>query len=399
MKKSLLIFLILCSIHFWGYLPIWWYKDYIDLISLLIIGISFIIKLQDKTLRFRNAIFLYLFGIVLNILSAYFNNGQGIKDTTLTFGYYYFILLYFVLHDYKLSRNEIETMILVFAGIYSVFYLIQISAFPTRIFYGNMFYDRGTVRLRMEGAGFLMLAYFMMLNRYLLKRNIFHIIIAMIFLLILLKGGFRTFLAVAVLLSGVVFIKLVKYSPSNYFLIVLAVVVIIGALQMEGPSTIIHNMIETTEQQKEQGERYIRKKQYEFFTKEYPENWTYYVVGGGLGGGTGSYADRMGYMVQEYGFYWVDLGLLGFYLVVGGVTMLGLLWWVFRVMFMKFPPDRLYLNVYMAYLFFVSLLTTPEIYDMGIFGVHAVVLYLADLARDEMKENKQSESLMLQYTV
>lgn len=391
MKEFFLIIIILFTIHFWRYVNIseTMFKV-IDLITYVVLGLSFIKMIQDKSLRFRNAILFFLFGIFLNVLSAYFNNGQGIKDTFLSVGFYTFILLYFFMHEYKIGRKEIETIIIVFAILYSVFYLIQRAAFPRLLFIENIFSDRGTIRMRITGDGFLMLAYFMLLNRFLINRNILELLLAMFFFYILILSGFRSLLAGCVILSGVMFLRLVKYSPVNYFLIILAVLMFLGLLQLERTSTIIQEMLNVTERQQAEGERYIRKMQFKYFTEEYPQNFSYYIAGGGYPGARGSYARRMYFMVTEYGFYWVDLGLIGLLLVMGGVTTIGLLWFTFKGMFIKLPPDGLYLNIYFAFLLLVTNITLNQMYRFGIFGVEAIGLYLIDLARNEKEKLNNS---------
>ncbi|MBN2486813.1 MAG: hypothetical protein JXB34_12635 [Bacteroidales bacterium] len=390
MKRILLVVLVLCAIHFWGSVRVpKHYYNLTDLFSLAVFGFSFVKQYSNKGLLFRNAIIVYFIGIFLNVLSAYFNNGQGPKDTILSAGNLYFILMYFWLHENKIERKDLETLIVVFAILYTIFYQMQIDAFPRRLFRGTLFADRGTIRLRMQGAGFMVLCYFMFLNRYLMYRKLPHILLAMFFLVIIIKGGNRTFLAATALLTGITFLKLVKYSPTNYFLILLGVIMFIGVLQMEETSMIIQNMIETTENQQEQGDRYIRRMQFEYFTNEYPQNASYYIFGGGFPGGYGSYANRMGYMVEAFGFYWVDLGLLGFYLVMGLLTTLGLLLWCVKGMFIRLTPENLYLNMYLAFLVLSSNIVIDEIFAPGIFGIQAITLYLIDLARRDYLEGKK----------
>lgn len=386
MKKTVLFILILCSIHFWRYVLFpESFQKLTDLLTLSIFIISLISVYKDKGLRFKNAILLFLVGLILNVFSAYLNNGQEIKDTALSLHYYYFILFYFYLHEFKVSRKDLEDFIIVFAILYSIFYLLQNAAFPRILFYENIFSDRGTIRMRIEGDGFLMLAYFLLLNRYFIKRKLPDLLLALFFFFILIMAGFRSLTAGAVLLTGVIFIRLVRYSPMNYFMIVLAVVLFIGVLQMESTSSIIDEMFSASEQQKQQGDRYIRVMNYDYFTKAYPENFSYYIFGGGFPGGRGAYAHRMGYMVTEYGFYWVDLGLVGFLLVMGLITTSGLIWFTIKAIFIKLPPDSLYLNIYFAFLIIVTNITLDQMYRLGIFGVEAIVLYLIDISRDELK--------------
>lgn len=338
---------------------------------------------QEKGLRFKNAILIFLVGMFFNILSAYFNQGQSIRDTVLSYNYFYFIMFYFFLHDNKPDRKFLEDVIIVFAIIYSLFYLFQEAAFPRRLFYGNLFYERGTVRAWITGGGFHMLGYFLALNRFFLNRKLINIFLAMFFLLILLKSGFRTMAAASLLLSFILYIKLVKYNPANYFMIILVVILMVGMLQMDQTSSIIENMITSTEEQQKQGEDYIRVMAYDFFTKAFPKNLSYYIVGGGLPGGNSAYGHYFGVLTMQYGFYYSDIGLIGFYFVIGGITTLGLLIYTLRAIFIKLPPDSLYLNIYFAYLLIISF-TTHYIYCHGIFAVEALVLYMIDIIKDKM---------------
>ena len=389
MKKFGLILIILCSIHFWKllFLSEQFFK-FTDLVSLIFLGLSFINTSAKSGLRFKGAIILFMTGIILNILSANINNSQAILDTTLNFGPFYFILIYFFLHEQQFNREELEKVIIVFAFLYAIFYLIQSNIFPTKLFNGAMYFDRGTLRIRIEGSGFLMLAYFLFLNRYLIKRKPIHVALAMFFFIILLKGGFRTLTAAAILLSGIVFLKLVKYSITNYFLVIIAVALFIGLMQLDGPSQIINGMINASEEQKEEGDRYIRALQIQYFTREYPENFSYYIFGGGLPGGEGSYAMNMRLIETLYGFFWVDLGLIGFYFVIGLIALLGLAWYTIRAIFTGLPPSSFYLNVYFAYLLLTSF-TTMEIFRPGVFVAEAIGLYLIDIAREEKLQRTQ----------
>jgi asparagine N-glycosylation enzyme membrane subunit Stt3 len=85
-----------------------------------------------------------------------------------------------------------------------------------------------------------------------------------------------------------------------------------------------------------------------------------------------------------YGFFWEDLGLIGFYIVIGAITLLGLLWYTIKAIYIKVPPDNLYISIYFIYLLIVSL-TTMEIYRPGIFVVEAIGLYLIDVGVIEDK--------------
>ncbi|MDZ7739340.1 MAG: hypothetical protein U5K32_09835 [Bacteroidales bacterium] len=386
MKKFLFILLLLCSIHFWGlsFLPRQFH--YItDTVSLLIMGFAFISTLGQEKLRFRNAIIVFFVGIIVNIVAAYIYHGQRIIDTFLIFGSFYFILFYFILHQLKIERRYLENVIIVFAILYSVFYLVQFYVYPLEIVDSQMKVDRGTIRLRIIGNGFLVLAYFMLLNRYMMKQRWTNIILLGFFFIILLKGGFRTLTFMTILLTILMYVKLAKYSKNHLLTAVLAIVLLAGLAQSRTTSAIIKNMIYTTQDQVNQGDEYIRLRQLDFFVNRYMEKGLYYLTGGGFPAGENDYNQKMRFFQENYGFYWVDLGIIGFYFVIGALALIGLLWYSLKASFIKLKPEYSYLNFYFLYLILVSF-TTMEIYRAGVFAVEGLVLYLIDVSIDEKDE-------------
>jgi len=247
-----------------------------------------------------------------------------------------------------------------------------------------MLEDRGTIRLRIEGNGFLLLAYFLLLNRFLLNRRLINLLLPLAFFVILLMGGFRTLTLVVLFLSVLLYIKLVRFSFTDFAILTLLVLLFIGLFQFQGTSNILEGMITSSKSDLKQGSEYIRLVELNYFFNEFPENNSIYILGSGMPGGIGSYSRYMDYIAQQYGYFWVDLGILGFYIIIGIIALLGLLWYTIKAIFIKLKQNNLYLNFYFAYLLIVSF-TTMEIYRQGIFAVEAIVLYLIDVAVSEDK--------------
>lgn len=385
MKKVLFILLLLCSIHFWGF--VYFPREVFyatDAVSLLIMGFAFLKMLKNDGLRFRNAIILYFIGLIINIFAAYINYGQRFLDSFLLYGPFYFILFYFSLHEMKLSRKYLENVIIVFAILYSVFYLIQLVSYPRPIFTSEMLSDRGTIRLRIQGNGFLVLAFFLLLNRYLIDQKLKYLFLLGFFLVILLKGGFRTLTFAVFLLTVLMIVRLIPFAIKNSLAIILATFVFAGLIYSRGSSAIIKNMIHTTQKQKNEGQNYIRAKCLDYYFTVYPKKASYYLLGGGFTTGDNIKAQNEYYIEERFGFYWVDLGLIGFYIVIGAIACFGIIWYTVKAIIIKVPPNMIYLNFYFIYLLLVSF-TTMEIYRNGVFAVEAIVLYLIDITRNENK--------------
>lgn len=385
MKKTVFLIFVLFSINFWGFtsLPGKFHLA-TNILSFGLLSLITLISLKKKPMRFKGAILLFVLGIFVNILSAYLNHDQKPIHTFFVFGSYFFILLYFLLHEFRLSAGFLESVIISLAIVFSVFYIIQVIAYPTPIFSESMLENRGTIRIRIKGNGFLILGYFLLLNRFLLYKNTIHILLAGAFFIVLLMGGFRTLTLATLVLSVYMFFKTAKLSPKNYLLVLPLVLLFAGMLQFKGVSNIVDGMIHSSERQIEEGDDNIRLVTLSYFYNDFPTNKSVFLMGSGLPNDDKSdYARAMLYLNSQ-GIFWVDIGLLGFYIVVGLLTLLGLLWFTLKAIFLKVPVQRLYLKIYFLYLLLVSF-TTMEIFRDGIFGVEALGLYLLDLSANEQR--------------
>lgn len=385
MKKTLLIILILLSIHFWQLRFIPQIYNGENLLCWAIAGICMVMLFNDKQLHFKNAIYFFFLGVGLNTLAAYFNFGQSPKATILAFSTYYFILFYFFMHKMQFETKYLENVIIVFAAIYSFLYIAQIIALPHRFLSSPIDASRGTIRMRIEGNGFLMLAYFMLLNRFLLKRNLINLAVALLFFVVLFLGGFRTLAFAALLLSFFMFIRLTAFNIRDYLVFAVIVLMFFGLFQIEGIQRIVSGMVESTQDVIASGENYIRLKELNFFYKVFPKNIIVFLLGSGLPGGYSPYYMYVASFEWNMGYYWSDIGLLGLLIMIGPIALGGILWYTFKAMFTKVPKEMIYLNMYFAYLFFVSF-TTMEIFRDGMFSVQAIGLYLIDRAINDQKK-------------
>lgn len=393
-KKILLISILLFSIHFWGLalLPNA-FHNLTNVVSLLAMGYCFLKFINNKSLQFKNAIILFLIGIIINIISAYINNGQLPLHTFLAFGHYYFILFYFLLHWLKASRKELEHIIFIFAILFSLIYISQVLIYPQEIFRSQSLPSRGTtVRLIMEGNGFLVLAYFLMLNRFILHRRLISIVFALAFFTVLLMGGFRTMIAVTVLLSGVMIFKSSRFNVRQFGIFIFIVICFYGLFQIPRTSAILKEMIFASEEHLAAGDSYIRFLELDFFLNKYPVNKSVYIFGSGLHYGDKSSYSRYYEVLTQNGFFWEDLGLIGFYIINGVFVLLGILWYTLKVIFVKLPSDMFYVKFYFIFLLAVSF-TTMEIFRIGIFAVQAIGLYLVDLSILDTKLLEESTTL------
>jgi hypothetical protein len=396
-SKTFFVFLLIVSLHFWNLRGIPQKFTLENMLVWAVCGFCFIMVIHKSELKFRYAILLFLFGLILNSFSAYLNLGQSLKLTLLSFSFYYFIFLYFTLHYFEFNRKFLEKIIIVFAVIYSIIFTIQYKIYPYVIFIFDPKTAQDSRQLEIIGHGFLMLAYFLVLNRYLLNRRLINILLALGFFIVLMKSDFRTLIAGAILVTAIMVIRIIRFSARDIFIIVFIGLLFIGLTQYHGISYIIEKMTTQTESNINEGKKYVRLIQMEFFFKRYPKNISYFIIGGGKPAGFESIYSFNPYAMDRdysgnYNIVWVDIGLLGFYIVVGGIAVLGILWYTIRSIFIKLPKNSIYLSCYFLYLLIVSF-TNEEIYRDGIFTVQAIGLYLIDLAANDKLNSEEKAAI------
>jgi hypothetical protein len=383
LQKTIFIVFLLFSIHFWGLKYIPQKLNVENMLTWMFCGYCLVMVFQKNTLHFKYAILFFLAGLAANTIPAYLNFRQSPIKTFLSFEFYFFILMYFLLHYLQIGRKYLENVIIVFGIIYSVFFAVQYLIYPTLIFKNQPSTAVEEIQLEIMGHGFLMLAYFLVLNRYLVNRRMINLFMSIGFFGVLVFCGFRSLVAGAVLVSAIMIFRIFRFSVKDFAIITFAVLFFIGLLQLKIVSDTIDKMIHKSESDVKLGKKYVRLIEMEFFFKKYPRDISYFILGGGKPSGANLWRyNPQAAMGLNYNIVWVDIGLLGFYIVIGGIATFGLLWYTLKAVFFKLPKDRFYLSSYFLYLFIVSF-TNEEIYRNGIFVVHAIGLYLIDLAANE----------------
>jgi hypothetical protein len=193
--------------------------------------------------------------------------------------------------------------------------------------------------------------------------------------------------------SAIMIFRLVKFSVRDIGVIVFVGILFTGLTQLKSVAKIIGDMNAKTQSESKMGKNYVRLVDIEFFFKRYPADVSYYIMGGGKPAGRNiNNFNPEALLGMNYNIVWVDIGLLGFYMVIGGIALAGLMWYTFKGILVKMPRDKIYLNAYFLYLLLVSF-TNEEIYRNGIFCVQAIALYLIDITLDEKSESLTDDDL------
>jgi hypothetical protein len=392
MKKSnkLILFIcLLCSVHFFGLHyqlggKVYDVIDFIYLIIAFLMMVKFVQsdyqhKIPLKELIFLKPIFIFFFCLMISSLSCYYYHEQFPLYTLLAMRYFAYFLIYFILIMLGFSKEYIIKIVLFFAVLYMVVFSIQLVIFPTAIVpLGRTDeFERGFLRLRLEGIGFVTLSAFYCLNNYLsqpskVKYLLFYLL-CFLFVFIL---GFRTLLATFILSS--IMLVLIYYNSFITRIISIIILIIFAFILIQVPSVqdFYYAMAEKTNGQMELGEDYIRFLTFNFLFQDVNVNFGSLFFGNGMPFEGSSYGDLVvGIGVKAYGFISADIGLLGMVFNYGILAVLAFLN-IFRIaIFTEVPKNGVYLKVFFFYLI-ISSITTAEVFRAGIFGVEMLGLYL-----------------------
>ena len=243
--------------------------------------------------------------------------------------------------------------------------------------------DRGTLRIFMPGAGYLVIAYFIWLYYTFKAFKVRYVVFLLLSLGVFVLLGTRQVIASMLLLS-ILFIfqsKIVKSKFIIFMLIGLAIIPVYFIFQ-----DIIYAMFEVTVSQSQSVESNIRLKAAKFFlTDFYPNNWAYFTGNGAAG--SSMYEVRITNYSERYGFYRSDIGLIGEYTKFGALFVIGVIIIFYRALTAKLPEHLMFIK----YNFLGLILTLVT--GAGAFGssstnilINCMLLYLIDLYLNEKME-------------
>lgn len=388
--KVIIIFAVICSIHAYGLYHIIFPggSDVFDalfygtVLLSLILALNFYSFNYAENRRYKNifyALGFLFFALILSSLSGWYFHGQNPLTGLFAARYFAFYLLFFLLCLFAPSKEFILKLILILALGYILVFSIQLVIYPYQIVpFGSIEdFDRGLLRVRVEGVGFLTLGGLLALNHYLrYKKPLFltFFIVALVYIFLL---GFRT-LILAYLLSALFLIFLLYKSDLRKMLMaVISLSFLMFVFYFSGVLDDYYEIIsERTIEQIEMGDDYIRFQTFDFLFNYVSPGWEALIFGNGVANEHSAYgkiliglgADRLGYIVA-------DLGLIGYVFYFGIFGIVAFLAIYLRVIFSSGGEHTMAIRAFFVYLL-ISSFTTAEIFRAGMFGVSMIALYL-----------------------
>jgi hypothetical protein len=382
LKRIVLIIIILCSLRFYqlAIFPDAFIKGSEWLGIGLIFGFIVIYIVYGRNspgkMHFALPIILILISVFISMLGAYLYHDQSFAKTAIAQRVIYYYFIYFLLHFMRIEGKFIIRTIVAFALVYISLYAIQYVLFPMQITKSTMFLDRGTIRIFLSGAGYLVIAYFIWLYLTFRSYNIIYVTLLLVSLGIFVLMGTRQVIA-SMLLLTILFIfqsRMVKSKALLFTLIGFAIVPVYFLFQ-----DIIYAMFEVSVEQSRNIETNIRVRAAKYFLTEFYQDNLAYFTGHGAAGST-MYGLKMAEIAERYKFFQSDIGLIGEYTKYGALYVIAVFIILYRSLTVGLPEKLMFIKFN-----FLGILLTL-VTGGGAFGgsgtnilINSMLLYMIDL--------------------
>ena len=393
-KRAIIIFTLVASMG--AYELAFLGKDMIKVIELSGIAvISLIIMLQliySKGERFKMnfgwEVTLILLGVLLSMFTAYSGHQQGFATTLIAQRFMYFYFFYVALHFIWISDIELEKIIIYLGITFVFFYLIQYIVYPTVIFNVRTTVERGTVRIFLQGLSYVILAYFLVLNKIFNQFSPGRLFLLFLFFSIFILMGTRQIILTMFMLTvlNVLFSKKVKSKMLIMFLVMASMIPILLIFQ-----DIFLSILSVSQEQSEGFEDDIRIRAATFFLTELFPNRISYITGNGAPSTNSPYGQMIQMYMDVFRFYQSDVGLIGDYSKFGAFFVIGVFILIIRILASKISSEYIYIKYYYFSVILTLVTGGGGFGDGGGIVVVCITLFIIDIDRHNRKLSEEEE--------
>ena len=386
--KYIIILLFLVLNHFFGAFPMSF--------SITVPILLFCLYMGWKQPTDYRKIFLVIFvGILASMVSCMINRGQSIIDSIKAMPNYFGLLFYFFLKWRKFQLTTVQSALVWLIIVFDILYIAQYYLIDYGINFLNiddwMLSDstEGN-RLRVMSSGLYSLGMFYGIVQWYITHKNKYLALFIVGAFVMLLTGYRQFLVSTLVALLFMIYKLDKRVKLKHIGFVAAIVVVGYFLyQIPAVQGKIAGMIERNDTGASLDNKdYIRVIQWEFFNHEYFKNgWEHFFGSGlplpGAKSGFGKYFQTL----TDQGLQYVDWGIIGVSWMLGVLTFVGYVWMSLAAILKRVPSVYLYISLWYIFLLSSSI-TNWEFFRDGNFLVHAMALYIIELASKENEKNK-----------
>ena len=373
------------------------YTAFLAIVAYLAIGQIYKQKPEKEKPYFLLPMKLVIFSTLFSIIPAYFSWGQSPATTFVALLPYLSYIFYFFLIYFKPKLRDIEKIIIAIGLLTLFLQILSIIIFPT-ILYGGKLEDeisttRGFARLSIPGMGFIYLAYFLCVNKFVYTNRIKWLGYAIMLLIGIFSTLTRQSIAACLLLSVFFFLSQVK---SIWIKIV---VMLFSALLIYFVSTLsfVKILLEKTQEQTSKYQEDVRVLSGTYFLTSFSPDLLTQVFGNGEAAtGKSKYGNEVLKMKEVFGYYQSDVGFIGVYAKFG---LIGILAWIlifYRIFRIKLHPSIRYIRIFIMF-FLLTGLTAAFVTSVYYIAPICLALYMADFKLRKKIPLPQKKALIQDY--
>lgn len=378
-----LLFLILNC--FFGSIPQnqLWYLNTGILVALLFLG-------KNEPSKYKQPFMLLAFGLLCSMVSCYIHRGQGLIDSIKACYNILGITFYFFLKWKKVTLTHIEKSLVFLVVVYDVLYILQYYL----IDYGINFLgiddwmlddgsDLGGNRLRVMSSGLYLLGIFYGISKWCDSKKHSYLLLFFFGVFIMLLSGYRQFvLSLIICLLFMAYKYGVRFNAKVAFTSILFILFLFLIIQLPVVQEKILGMVNRNDSGATlDNDDYIRVVQFAYFNDSFFINKWEHFFGSGLPWGASSYGRQM-IDLSEQGIQYADWGMIGFSWIAGVLSAIAFIWLSLKAIFMKVEKKYMYVSIWYIFLL-LSSITNWEFFRNGNFLVHAIALYIVEIANNK----------------
>ncbi|GEM_PF-1139649 len=340
----------------------------------------------------RKIFFITFFSIFL----SYFFWNQNLLLGYRAIAPYLSIIFYFFLVTSRIEPKEIEKFLWIYAVLYILLWLYGLSQAPTMI-YGDedeayLDESRGFFRINLPGRGFLVIAMFMALNKYVQSRFKLKFLLLGIFFFIFIVLQLTRQIILWSFIIG--FYYLLKNNKRVWFYVTLIglVFVFVGNNIKIPRNSIVGQMLELTQDQisdQKKGEEDIRLQEYGFFFTKYSKNIVTDIFGNGMPHFDSKYGKYYYMSIMEgKDFYFSDVGYAQMFAVTGYIGLLLYFFLFLKSFFRRTNAQYFFAKLFMVYQLFANIAASWYTQDAVIL---CVAVYLLTISNYEAQDNRDGQ--------
>jgi len=394
MNFYILLFIALCSISFFEprgiTSPISKSIQLIGVLSVFLLLILYIIyyrgHLFQIPMSFKAPLIVMTIVVFSSTLYAQYRYDQSILTSIYQSRMFFYFYIYFLMHIFFMRIQDMEKIIFIIGLTAAIIFILQSVVYPVRIVESKMFFDRNTLRIFMRGEHFRILAYLIVVNKFLQNRKIINILYLVIFLFVAVLIGSRTTLAFHILIPLLILVS--QKHIKNRFLLLFTM---IGAVAMSAIIfwEIIESLIAVSQDNLQEGTDYVRFMAINFFVEDYMTPVSF-LTGNSIAHESSEYGRILHNISSFKGYYLSDIGLVGTLVKYGAIYVGIWIYLIFRTFFRRLPVRLRYIRHYILLLILTSFVSY-SIFDGGQGGIIlGFIFYILDKHDHSAEASAQS---------